>query len=134
MISKSEASVHIMSSRINDLPFTMEKIRGSIGEGVKVKIMTHLDMDGLKEIGEFFEKADVKHSLSAFDLQILIVDEKEALMKISSLRSLDREVWSNLDPYVNTLMRVFEDYWGRGKLADEIISRLASQRGGIRRT
>jgi sugar-specific transcriptional regulator TrmB len=128
MISKSGASVYIMASQINDLPFTMEKIRGSIGEGVNVKIMTHLDMDGLKEIGEFFGKADVKHSLSSFDLQLLIVDEKEALMNIPSLRSLDRAVWSNLDPYVSTLMRVFDDYWGRGELADDIISRLGSQR------
>jgi hypothetical protein len=45
-----------------------------------------------------------------------------------SLRSLDRVVWSNLDPYVKTLIGVFEDYWARGELADDIISRLASQR------
>jgi sugar-specific transcriptional regulator TrmB len=128
MISKSGVSVHIMASQINDLPLAMEEIRGIIGEGVDVKIMTHLDMDGLKDIGEFFEKADVKHSLSPFDLQLLIVDEKEALMNIPSLRSLDRAVWSNLDPYVNTLMRVFDDYWARGELADEMISRLSSQR------
>jgi len=128
MIGKSGESVHIMASKINDLPFTIEKIRGSIGEGVNMKILTHLDLDGLKDIGEFFENADVKHSLSPFDLQLLIVDEKEALMNIPSLRSLDKAVWSNLDPYVDTLMRVFEDYWGRGELADDIISRLASQR------
>ena len=128
MISKSGELVHIMASKINDLPFTMEEIRGSIGEGVNVKIMTHLDMDGLKDIGEFFEKADVKHSLSPFDLQLLIVDEKEALMNIPSQRSLDSVVWSNLDPYVKTLIGVFEDYWARGELADDIISRLTSQR------
>jgi hypothetical protein len=68
------------------------------------------------------------HSLRPFDLQLLIVDEKEALMNIPSLQSMDRAVWSNLEPYVNTLRRVFEDYWARGELADEIISRLASQR------
>jgi sugar-specific transcriptional regulator TrmB len=128
MIRKSGASVHMMASKINDLPFTVEEIRGSLEEGTEVKIMTHLDMDGLKDIGEFFEKADVKHSLSPFDLQLLIVDEKEALMNIPSMQSTDRAVWSNLDPYVNTLLRVFDDYWGRGELADDIISRLASQR------
>ena len=128
MVAKSGASVHIMASKIDDLPFTMEEIQGSIGEGVNVEIMTHLDLDGLKDIGEFFEKADVKHSMSPFELQLLVVDEKEALMNIPSLRSLDKAVWSNLDPYVDTLMRVFEDYWGRGELADDIISRLASQR------
>jgi sugar-specific transcriptional regulator TrmB len=128
MISKSEESVHIMASKINDLPFTMEEIRGSIGDEVNVKIMTHLDMDGLKDIGEFFGKADVKHSLSPFDLQLLIVDEKEALMNIPSLGSLNSVVWSNLDPYVKTLIGVFEDYWARGEFADDIISRLTSQR------
>jgi len=128
MIGKSGESVHIMASKINDLPFTMEEIRGSIEKGVNIKIMTHLDMDGLKDIGEFFENADVKHSLSPFDLQLLIVDEKETLMNIPSLQSMDRAVWSNLDPYVDTLLRVFEDYWARGELADDIISRLASQR------
>ena len=49
-------------------------------------------------------------------------------MNIPSLRSLDSVVWSNLDPYVKTLIGVFEDYWARGELADDIISRLASQR------
>jgi hypothetical protein len=128
MIGKSRTSVHIMSSKVSDLPLTMEEIRGSIEIGADVKIMTHLDMDGLKDIGEFFEKADVKHSLSPFDLQLLIVDEKEAIMNIPSLQSLDKAVWSNLDPYVDTLTRVFEDYWARGELADDIISRLAFQR------
>jgi sugar-specific transcriptional regulator TrmB len=128
MISKSGASVHLLVSKINDLPFTMEEIRGSIGEGVNVKIMTHLDLDGLKDIGEYFEKADIKHSLNSFDLLLLIVDEKEALMNIPSLKRIDKAVWSNLGPYVKTLMRVFEDYWVRGELADEIISRLDAQR------
>jgi sugar-specific transcriptional regulator TrmB len=128
MIRKSGASVHMMASKIVDLPFTIEEIRGSLEEGTDVKIMTHLDLDSLEEIGVFFEKAEVKHSLSPFDLQLLIVDEKEALMNIPSLQSMDRAVWSNLGPYVNTLMRVFEDYWARGELADDIISRLGSQR------
>ena len=128
MISKSEASVQMMASKINDLPFTVEEIRGNIGEGAEVKIMTHLDLDGLKDIGEFFDEAEIKQSLSPFDLQLLFVDEKEALMNIPSLQSLDMAVWSNLDPYVKTLLRVFDDYWARGELADIIISRLASQR------
>jgi sugar-specific transcriptional regulator TrmB len=128
MIRKSGASVHMMASKINDLPFTIEEIRGSLEEETDVKIMTHLDLDGLKNINEFFEKAEVKHSLSPFDLQLLIVDEEEALMNIPSMQSMDRAVWSNLDPYVETLLRVFEDYWARGELADDIISRLASQR------
>jgi sugar-specific transcriptional regulator TrmB len=128
MIRKSGVSVHMMASKINDLPYTIEEIRGSLEEGTDVKIMTHLDLDGLRNIGEFFEQADVKHSLSPFDLQLLIVDDKEALMNIPSLQSQDRAVWSNLDPYVNTLLRVFDDYWARGELADDIISRLASQR------
>ena len=128
MISKSGASVHIMASKINDLPFTVEEIRRNIGEGTEVKFMTHLDLDGLKDIGEFFDEAEIKHSLSPFDLQLLVVDEKEALMNIPSLRNMDRAAWSNLDPYVSTLMRVFDDYWARGELADDIISKLASQR------
>jgi sugar-specific transcriptional regulator TrmB len=128
MIRKSGASVHMMASKVHDLPFTIEEIKGSLREGAEAKILTHLDMDGLHDIGEFFQEAEVKHSLSPFDLQLLIVDEKEALMNIPSLQSMDRAVWSNLDPYVNTLLRVFDDYWARGELADEIISRLASQR------
>ena len=128
MITKSRKSVNIMTSKISDLPFTMEEIKGDIGERADVRIITHLDLDGLRDTDEFFKEADVKHSLSPFDLQLLLVDEKEALMNIPSLQRLDRAVWSNLDPYVDTLMRVFEDYWTQGEPADNIISRLTSQR------
>ena len=128
MITKSRKSVNIMTSKISDLPFTIEEIKGDIGERPDVRIITHLDLDGLRDTDEFFKEADVKHSLSPFDLQLLLVDEKEALMNIPSLQRLDRAVWSNLDPYVDTLMRVFEDYWTQGEPADNIISRLTSQR------
>ena len=127
-IKKSQKSLHMMASRINDLPMNVEEIRGNLGEGIDVKIMTHLDMDGLNEIREHFDEAAIKHSLSPFDLQLIVVDEEEALMNIPSMQSMDRAVWSNLDPYVRTLLRVFDDYWARGELADEVISMLATQR------
>ena len=128
MIGNSGESVHIMTSQINDLPLTIEEIHGSLEEDTEIKILTHLDTDRPKDIEEFLDKANVAHSLSPFDLQLLIVDEKEALMNIPSLRSLDRAVWSNMDSYVKTMLRVFEDYWAQGeeqRRAEEEIRSLA---------
>jgi sugar-specific transcriptional regulator TrmB len=120
MISKSEKSVQIMASSLNDLPYSIEDLKRILDEGMNVKIMTHLNPDSSMDISDFFKEAEVKHSLNPFDLQLLIIDKKEALMNIPSTQGQNKAIWSNLEPYVDTLIRIFDDYWSREDKADVI--------------
>jgi sugar-specific transcriptional regulator TrmB len=128
MISKCEKSIQIMASSLNDLPYSIENPNKILDEEINIQIMTHLNPDNSIDISELFKEAEVKHSFSPFDLQLLIIDKKEALMNIPSTQSQNKAVWSNLEPYVDSLIRIFDDYWSRGENADVITSRLAHQK------
>jgi sugar-specific transcriptional regulator TrmB len=134
MMKTCESSLHLMVGKVDDLPMPIEDILGSLNNDAEIKILTQLDLDNLQKLSEVIEAAEVMHSLSAFDLHLLIVDDNEALMNFPLTPSIERAVWSNMDAYVETMNNVFMDYWNRGEPAGDIISRLATQRDYLERS
>jgi sugar-specific transcriptional regulator TrmB len=128
MLKMCESSLQLMVSKVDDLPIPIEDILSNLNNEAEIKILTQLDLDNLQKLSDVIETADVMHSLSSFDLQLLIVDEKEALMNIPSTLATDRAVWSNMGAYIETMNNVFMDYWNRGEPAGDIVSRLTTQR------
>ncbi len=128
MLKMCESSLQLMVSKVDDLPIPIEDILSNLNNEAEIKILTQLDLDNLQKLSDVIETADVMHSLSSFDLQLLIVDEKEALMNIPSTRATDRAVWSNMGAYIETMNNVFMDYWNMGEPAGDIVSRLTTQR------
>jgi hypothetical protein len=117
-----------MVGKVDDLPMPIEDILGSLNNEAEIKILTQLDLENLQKLSDVIETAEVMHSLSTFDLHLLIVDDNEALMNFPSTPSIEKAVWSNMDAYVETMNNVFMDYWNRGELAGDIIARLTIQR------
>ncbi len=128
MLKTCESSLRLMVGKVDDLPMPIEDILGSLNNEAEIKILTQLDLDNLQKLSEVIEAAEVMHSLSTFDLHLLIVDDNEALMNLPSTPSIERAVWSNMGAYVETMNNVFMDYWNRGELAGDIITRLTIQR------
>ena len=128
MLKTCKSSLQLVVGRVDDLPLPIEDMLGSLDEECEIKILTQLDLDNLQELSGVLEATEVMHSLSPFDLHLLIVDDREALMDFPSTPSMDRAVWSNMGAYVETLNNVFMDYWNRGELAGDIITRLEIQR------
>jgi sugar-specific transcriptional regulator TrmB len=134
MMNTCESSLQLMVGKVDDLPMPIEDILGSLNNEAEIKILTQLDLDSLQKLSDVIEAAEVMHSLSTFDLHLLIVDDKEALMSFPSTPSIERAVWSNMGAYVETMNNVFMDYWNRGEPAGDIISRLATQRDYLERS
>jgi len=134
MMKTCESSLRLMVGKVDDLPMAIEDILGSLNNEAEIKILTQLDLDNLQKLSEVIEVAEFMHSLSTFDLHLLIVDDKEALMNFPSTPSIERAVWSNMGAYVETMNNVFIDYWNRGEPADDIITRLTTQRDYLERT
>jgi hypothetical protein len=128
MLNTCESSLHLMVGKVDDLPMPIEDILGSLNNEAEIKILTQLDLENLQKLSDVIETAEVMHSLSTFDLHLLIVDDNEALMNFPSTPSIEKAVWSNMDAYVETMNNVFMDYWNRGELAGDIIARLTIQR------
>lgn len=135
MVEKCESSLQMMVGRIDDLPVPLEEMLGGLKKGSEIKIITQLELDNLQFLSEVIEMASVMHSLSPFDLQILIVDDKEALMNFPRPQATHiMAVWSNMVAYVETMGVVFMDYWNRGEISGDIISRLTTQRDYLERS
>jgi sugar-specific transcriptional regulator TrmB len=128
MLKTSKSSLQLMVGKVDDLPISIEDILSSLNNQAEIKILTQLDLDNLQKLSEIIKTADVMHSLSPFDLHLLLVDDKEALMMVPSTSAMDRAVWSNMGAYIETMNNVFMDYWNRGEPAGDIISRLTTQR------
>lgn len=128
MLKTCESSLQLMVGNVDDLPIPIEDIISNLNNEADIKILTQLDLDNLQKLSEVIETADVMHSLSPFDLYLLLVDDKEALMNVPSTSAMDRAVWSNMGAYIETMNNVFMDYWNRGEPAGDIITRLKAQR------
>ena len=128
MLKTCESSLQLMVGNVDDLPIPIEDILSNLNNEADIKILTQLDLDNLQKLSEVIETADVMHSLSPFDLHLLLVDDKEALMNVPSTSAMDRAVWSNMGAYIETMNNVFMDYWNRGEPAGDIITRLKAQR------
>ena len=128
MLKTCESSLQLMVGNVDDLPIPIEDILSNLNNEADIKILTQLDLDNLQKLSEVIETADVMHSLSPFDLYLLLVDDKEALMNVPSTSAMDRAVWSNMGAYIETMNNVFMDYWNRGEPAGDIITRLKAQR------
>jgi sugar-specific transcriptional regulator TrmB len=128
MLRMCESSLQLMVGKVDDLPMPIEDILSSLNNEAEIKILTQLDLDNLQKLSEVIETADVMHSLSPFDLHLLLVDDKEALMNVPSTSAMDRAVWSNMGAYIETMNNVYMDYWQRGEPAGDIVSRLTTQR------
>jgi len=129
MIDQSTSNIDIMIERIKDLPVLVRRIQEAQERGIEIRIVTQLEPEGLAEIRGLAKLTHVVPNTTSTDLFLAVIDGREALLNIPPWEATGQSVWSNISAYVETMNRVFLDYWGRGEPAEEAISRLDSQRG-----
>ena len=129
MVEQSTSTMDVMIERIGDLPAMMRRIKEAHEKGVEIRIVTQLDSEGLSEINELATFTHVMPNTTSTDLFLAIIDGREALLRIHPWKATGKSVWSNIGAYVETMNRLFLDYWGRGEPVEVAISRMDSQRG-----
>jgi len=128
MVESSNEEAIIMEEHISRIPLTLQDLREITDRGVRMRILTRGDLDSFTDISQLVKYAQVKHKSTLPELQLLIVDQREALVNIPHLESYDYTTWSNMKPYVQTMMQVFKDNWIDGLPAQDILPKLTIQK------
>lgn len=127
MAESSKEEVIIMTKRIRSLPINVQDFQSMSERGVKIRLLTQVDLDGLSETNQILKLAQVMHDATVTNLRMFIVDRREVLLHIPYLGAMGQPLWSNLKAYVDTMVQVFEDHWISGVPAQEILPKLANQ-------
>jgi sugar-specific transcriptional regulator TrmB len=116
MIRDSSRSVDILVSRTQDLPVGLQDLEKLL-LGKEIRVVTSVDESASDDVALVREHVRLRHNQAETDLTLLVVDGRECLLATSDWESMGQAVWSNLEPYVDTMSLVFGDYWRNGKPA-----------------
>ena len=128
MVDQSTSTMDVMIERIGHIPAMVRELQEAQERGVKIRVITQLESESLSEIRELAKFTHVMPKTTSTDLFLAVIDDREALLHIPPWEATGKSVWSNIGAYVETMNRLFLDYWGRGEPAEVAISRLVSQR------
>ena len=127
MLQSSNEEIFLMKNQIVGTPLNVEDLKAVAQRGVKIKLLTGVNLDNLIDIGRLLEYAQVMHNAKATELELLIVDKREVLVRIPEPRKVGHTTWSNLKPQVQIMTQIFEDHWIDSVPAQEILPKLATQ-------
>ncbi len=128
MIESTHEEVIMMTLKhLNGTPLIIPDLQAASDRGVKIKLLTQVELDSLEDINQLSKYAQVRHNATAPGLQLLIVDRKEVLVNIPHLKTLRYSTWSNLKPQVQTMIQVFEGNWIVSVPAQKILQKLTTQ-------
>ncbi len=128
MIESSDEEVIIMTLKhIKGTPLTIPDLQAVSDRGVRIKLLTRVELDSLSDINQLLKYAQVRHNATAPELQLLIVDRREVLANIPHLKTFGYSTWSNQKPHVQTMIQVFESNWISSVPAQKILQKLTTQ-------
>ena len=127
MIEESQTTIDIMVRQITDLPLSLVDLIAVLTSKVKIRLLTHVDLDSFPDLGLIPQDIEILHNNSKTDLLLLVVDGKKTLFNVYEWEKMGQAVWSNLESYVLTMKQVFEDYWKNGLPLHETIIELRDE-------
>ncbi|NIU39383.1 hypothetical protein GWN65_05295 [Candidatus Bathyarchaeota archaeon] len=128
MIESSDEEVIMMTLKhIKGTPLTIPDLEAASDRGVRINLLTRVELDSLSDIKQLLKYAQVRHNATAPELQLLIVDRREVLVNIPHLKTFGYSTWSNIKPHVQTMTQVFESNWISSVPAQEILQKLTTQ-------
>ncbi len=128
MIESSDEEVIMMTLKhIKGMPLTIPDLEAASDRGVRIKLLTRVELESLSDINQLLKYAQVRHNATAPELQLLIVDRREVLANIPHLKTFGYSTWSNQKPHVQTMIQVFESNWISSVPAQKILQKLTTQ-------
>lgn len=128
MIGSSSEEAIVMDRHIGETPLVAQDLQAITDRGVRMRILTQVDLESLTEISQLVRYAQVRHRSAMPEMQLLIVDKTEVLTHVPHLKTYGYTTWSNLKPHVETMIQVFKENWMDGIPAQEILPKLDTQR------
>ncbi len=126
MIRGSERSIDVMVHRVQDLPISFDELADLI-KGKRARVLTRVEHSRSGELSDLDRLTNLRHNVEDTNLTLVIVDGRESLLATREWEAVRQAVWSNLDSYVAAMSLVFEDYWSKGKPAQQRFMELSTQ-------
>jgi sugar-specific transcriptional regulator TrmB len=130
MIRGSERSIDLMVNRLQDLPLSFDELADLI-KGKRVRVLTRVEYSRSGELSDLVQLTNLRHNAEDTNLTLVIVDGVESLLATREWEAVRQAAWSNLDSYVAAMSLVFEDYWSKGKPAQQRFMELSTQQNLI---
>ena len=128
MMESCKEEAIIIEKDISALPLSIPDLQAVIGRGVEIEILTQVDVSSIAYIGQLAKHAQVRHQQTYMpELQLLVVDQREVLLRVPHLKTYGYTTWSNLEPHVQTMTQIFRDKWAHGVPAAEVLPKLATE-------
>jgi sugar-specific transcriptional regulator TrmB len=125
MIKNAKESVHIMitdSELVKEAENLRKFLRKATERNVTVKIATQINKNSIKEIREFAELAEVRHTTTRS--RFLLQDNKELLFMLLDDKEIhsnyDVGIWVNTSFFANFVRDFFEQQWKDMKSLEQI--------------
>lgn len=120
MIGRGKSTIDVIAKSTTNLPVPLSGLMEASGRGVRTRVLTVVDEGNMDEIYGIKDPNMIVYENPAMtDLVLVVVDEKEVLLNIPGERAAKRTIWSNIVPYVMTMMQVYQDYWKLGMPAQD---------------
>jgi sugar-specific transcriptional regulator TrmB len=130
MIRGSERSIDVMVHRVQDLPVSFDELADLI-KGKRVRVLTRVEHGRSGELDDLVRLTNLRHNAEDTNLTLVIVDGRESLLATREWEAVRQAAWSNLDSYAAAMSLVFEDYWNKGKPAQQRFMELSTQQNVI---
>jgi len=130
MIRGSERSIDLMVHRVQDFPLGFDELADMI-KGKRVRVLTRVEYSRSGELSDLVRLTNLRHNAEETNLTLVIVDGRESLLATREWEAVRQAAWSNLDSYVAAMSLVFEDYWSKGKPAQQRFMELSTQQNLI---
>jgi hypothetical protein len=90
-------------------------------------VLTKVEHGRSGELDDLVRLTNLRHNAEDTNLTLVIVDGVESLLATREWEAVRQAAWSNLDSYVAAMSLVFEDYWSKGKPAQQRFMELSTQ-------
>ena len=128
MVESSKEEARIIEKDVSRIPLSIRDMQGIMGRGVKIEVLTQVDASSIAYASQLAKYAQVRHQQTYMpELQLLVVDQREVLLRVPHLKTYGYTTWSNLEPHVQTMMQIFRDKWTNSVPAAEILPKLATE-------
>lgn len=137
MFDRVKTEIRLLTTR-NDLYRLLfvgldGQLRAMSKRGIKVWILTQLDVQGIDAVNNYLNFAEIRHTSLPAILRLLTIDENESITtfvmddSMSMTTEEDFGLWTNASNYIKAMNATFSALWGNSTPVQELLPKLMAR-------
>jgi len=113
-------------------PEILDTLSKNLHQDANCRIISNLTLDTIDAFSKVTEYAEVKHSKSLTEMNLILVDEKKVIVKLPSWGNNTQSIMSNNIYYVDSMQKIFENNWTHANLMNDTIIKLKKKEKSLK--